>query len=96
MTTQPASKLIFLGGAPGIGKSAVARKLYTLLDNCIWLDGDDVWRMHPFEVNPATKTMTEQNIQHLLRSYLTQKVFTDVLTPDQIAIILKDKIIAGN
>ncbi len=63
-------KLIFVGGAPEVGKSAVMRELLTQLDGAVWLDADDVWRMHPFIVSDATKSMVERNIQFVLRSFL--------------------------
>jgi len=64
------TKLIFMGGAPGVGKTAVARELLGLLDNCVWLDADDLWRMNPFVVNEHTKDMIEKSIQYLLNSYI--------------------------
>ena len=64
-------KLIFIGGAPGIGKTTIARKLFERLEHSAWLEGDDVWRMNPFTVNEHTKQMVERNIQFVLRSYLT-------------------------
>jgi len=62
-------QLIFIGGAPGVGKSEVALELLGLLNNCVWLDADDIWKMNPFVVNSQTTKMTERNIQYLLKSY---------------------------
>ncbi len=64
------TKLVFIGGAPAVGKSVVAKELLARLDKCVWLDGDDLWRMHPFLVNETTKNMVEQNIRSVLRSFL--------------------------
>ena len=62
--------LILIGGAPGIGKSTVAELLYQHLENSVWLDGDDLWRMHPFIVNDQTKLMVLDNIGCVLGSFL--------------------------
>ncbi len=64
------SKLIFIGGAPGVGKSTVARRLLVRLDHAVWLNGDDLWRMHPFVVNQATTRMVEANLQLVLGSFV--------------------------
>lgn len=64
-------KLIFITGAPGIGKTTVARGLFDRLSGCVWLDGDDVWRMNPFTVNDSTKSMVDSNIRCVLRNFLT-------------------------
>ncbi len=81
-------KIIFIGGAPGVGKSEVANELHRLLDNCIWLDGDDVWNMNPFVVNDRTIHLAESNIKNLLKSYLefgfSYIIFTWILHSDQI------------
>ena len=77
------TKLVFIGGAPGTGKSTVARELLARLDHCVWLDGDDLWRMHPYAVNEATTNMVERNIQYVLRSFIrtgfAHVIFTWVL-----------------
>ena len=65
-----ATKLIFIGGAPGVGKSTVARRLLVRLDHAVWLNGDDLWRMHPFVVNQTTTSMVEGNIQSVLGSFV--------------------------
>ena len=64
-------RLVFIGGPPGVGKSTVAKILLNELEDCAWLDGDDVWRMSPFIVNTKTKTMVENNIKFVLNSFLS-------------------------
>jgi len=80
--------LILIGGAPGVGKSTVARKIFTHLDNCVWLDGDNLWRMNPFIVNEKTKQMVERNIHYVLRSFIKEDfsyvLFTWVLHLNQL------------
>jgi len=63
-------KLILIGGAPGVGKSTLAKALSLSLPNNVRLDGDDLWRMNPFIVNDDTKQMVLGNISYVLRSYL--------------------------
>ena len=53
-----------------MGKSTVARELLGREDDCVWLEGDDLWRMQPFVVNDVTTKMVEKNIQFVLRSFL--------------------------
>ena len=83
------TKLVFMGGAPGVGKSSVARELLGRLDHCVWLDGDDLWRMHPFVVNDTTTNMVEHNIQSVLRSFIQTGfpvvIFTWVLHDKSVA-----------
>lgn len=63
------SKLIIINGTMGIGKSTVARLVFANLTNSAFLDGDDVWRINPFEVNARTRAIVEKNIPFVLRSY---------------------------
>ncbi len=59
-----------INGAPGIGKSTVAEIVFSRLSNAAFLDGDDVWRINPFEVTDHTKAIVDKNIPFVLRSYL--------------------------
>ena len=61
--------LIIINGAPGIGKTTVGRLLHNQLSHSAFLDGDDVWRINPFEVNDKTKSLVEKNIAQVLRNY---------------------------
>jgi len=62
--------LVIINGAPGIGKTAVGERLFGLLRNCALLDGDDVWRINPFEVTERTKAIAIRNISFVLRGYI--------------------------
>ena len=63
-------QLILVGGAMGVGKSAVCRELLRQLTPGVWLDGDWCWNMNPFVVSEENKRMVLSNITHLLRAYL--------------------------
>lgn len=64
------AKLIIINGAPGVGKSTIAELLFSKLNNTALLDGDDVWRINPFEVTEKKKKIVESNIFHVLRNYI--------------------------
>ena len=64
------TKLIIINGAPAVGKSVVGSLLHAKLDNSAFLDGDDVWRINPFEVTEKTKSIVERNIVFVLRNYI--------------------------
>ncbi len=64
-------KLILLSGAPGVGKTEVASRLVTRLGDCAWLDGDDVWRIHPFRVDRESVRVAERNIVSVLGNFLS-------------------------
>jgi adenylate kinase family enzyme len=73
-------RLIVVNGAMGVGKTTVCRELVRLLPgNTAWLDGDWGWAMHPFRVTDENKRMVEGNIAHLLRAYLTNSSFCQVV-----------------
>ena len=55
----------------GIGKTATCKELNKKLENSVWLDGDWCWMMNPFIVNEENKNMVMNNINFLLRSFLT-------------------------
>ena len=63
-------KLIIINGAPGVGKSAISNILFSKLGNSAFLDGDDVWRINPFEVTDKTRNIVEKNIIYILRNYI--------------------------
>lgn len=63
-------ELVLLGGAPGVGKSTVARELLTLVatgDRLVqWIDVDDLWQHRPWRVDETTRTMLHGNLRTVL------------------------------
>ena len=74
----------------------MAKELFKTLDNAVWLDGDDLWRMHPFIVNDETRKMVEDNIVYVLnafiRAHYSYIIFTWVLHQDGIAHSLLERL----
>ena len=62
--------LYLIGGTMGVGKTTVCRELKQQLPNCVFLDGDWCWDMHPFTVNAETKAMVMANITACLNNFL--------------------------
>ena len=63
-------KLVFVGGAPGVGKTAVLEHLQDSFDRCAVLDADDLWRVRPFSVEPPLGPLWERAVAAALRSQL--------------------------
>ena len=72
-------RLIFIGGAMGVGKSATTAALARLLDEAVMLDGDWCWQMDPFRVTERRKEMVLDNITHLLNSFLRDDGYQNIL-----------------
>lgn len=66
-------RLVLLGGAPGIGKTAAAENLLvdiaargnTLVQ---WIDVDSLWRHQPWRVDDATITLLQKNLSAVLNN----------------------------
>lgn len=90
-------KLIIINGIMGVGKSTVSRNLYKKLDNCFFLEGDDLWRMNPFTVNDENKKMVIENITFMLNSFIRNSsskyiLFNWVIQTDEIMKSILDKL----
>lgn len=72
-------KLIVINGVPGAGKTTTCKALYKVLEGSVWLDGDWCWMMNPFVANEENKEMVEQNINYLLRNFLTNSSYKYVI-----------------
>ncbi len=62
--------VVVLFGAPGIGKTTVAKYLYQRIEDSQYVDVDDLWRIHPFVVNQDSKKLVESNLRHLYQSFM--------------------------
>ena len=71
--------LIVIGGTMGVGKTATCRELQKLLPRNVFLDGDWCWDMQPFVVTAETIAMVNDNIAHLLNSFLACSEFDNVV-----------------
>lgn len=71
--------LYLIGGAMGVGKTAVCRELQKRLPNNVMLDGDWCWAMEPFTVTAETKTMVMDNICHLLNNFIRCSAIENIL-----------------
>ena len=71
--------LYIICGPMGVGKSTTCRALKKLLAPCAFLDGDWCWDMEPFTVNEENKAMVMANIHHMLKSYLNNSSFQNVI-----------------
>jgi len=67
--------LLVINGTMGVGKTTVSMLLQQRLTPSIFLDGDWCWFMNPWHANDLNKTMVEDNIVHLLNSFLNNPQF---------------------
>lgn len=72
-------KLIIVSGTMGVGKSATCRLLYKMAPRSVWLDGDWCWLMNPWDTCEENREMVMNNISVLLRSYLSNSTFDNVI-----------------
>lgn len=72
-------KLIMINGTMGVGKTTTSRELQKMLNNCVFLDGDWCWDMHPFIVNEETKRMVLDNIVYMLNNFLHCNTYEHII-----------------
>ena len=72
-------RLVIVNGPMGVGKTTVCRALKKPAAPCAFLDGDWCWDMEPFVVTEETRTLVQDNIVHLLQSFLDCPAFETVL-----------------
>jgi predicted ABC-type ATPase len=48
------SKLVLIGGPPGVGKTSVLAYVERAVDRCACLDADDAWRVQPSEIDESS------------------------------------------
>lgn len=80
MEGRRSMKNIFLiGGTMGVGKTTTCQILKNKLPDCVFLDGDWCWDMHPFQVTPETKKMVMENICFLLDQFIRCSVYKNIV-----------------
>ncbi|WP_027399794.1 AAA family ATPase [Anaerovorax odorimutans] len=73
-------KNVFLiGGTMGVGKTATCQIIKYKLKNCVFLDGDWCWDMHPFQVTNETKQMVVENICFLLNNFIKCLAYENIV-----------------
>lgn len=63
----------------GVGKTTTCQILKNKLPNCVFLDGDWCWDMHPFQVTPETKKMVMENICFLLNQFIHCSAYENIV-----------------
>jgi len=71
--------LYLIGGAMGVGKTAVGQQLKRDLPNSVFLDGDWCWDADSFRVTEETKAMVLENICFLLNNFLRCTAYDHVI-----------------
>ena len=72
-------KIYLIGGTMGVGKTTTCQILKNKLPNCVFLDGDWCWDMHPFQVTPETKKMVMENICFLLNQFIRCIAYENII-----------------
>lgn len=72
-------RLAVISGTMGVGKTTLCERLYKKLENSVWLDGDWCWMMNPWSFNERNKIMAIENISFLLRNFLLNSSFENVV-----------------
>lgn len=71
--------IYLIGGTMGVGKTATCKILKNKLENCVFLDGDWCWDMHPFQVIEETKQMVIENICFVLNNFIKCSAYENII-----------------
>ncbi len=71
--------IYLIGGTMGVGKTATCQIIKNKLNDCVFLDGDWCWDMHPFQVTEETKEMVEENICFLLNNFIKCTAYENIV-----------------
>ncbi|MGE5579265.1 MAG: AAA family ATPase [Bacillota bacterium] len=91
-------KLVMVTGAPGVGKTAVCRELFSRIEGCAWLDSDWCWMINPW--SPKTteqKRYVEGTFERILKGYLENDaihvvLFSWVMTSQHMFDLITDRL----
>ena len=77
-------RVVLVGGAPGVGKTTVARLLLHIAargESLVqWVDVDALWLHQPWRVDELTKRMVQSNLAAVMTNALTAGVDVLVVT----------------
>ena len=71
--------IYLIGGTMGVGKTTTCQIIKNKLNNCVFLDGDWCWDMHPFQVTEETKQMVLDNICYLLNNFIKCSAYENIV-----------------
>ena len=71
--------IYLIGGTMGVGKTTTCQIIKNKLNNCVFLDRDWCWDMHPFQVTEETKQMVLENICFLLNSFIKCSAYENIV-----------------
>ena len=71
--------IYLIGGTMGVGKTTTCQIIKNKLNNCVFLDGDWCWDMHPFQVTEETKQMVLENIRFLLNKFIKCSAYENIV-----------------
>lgn len=71
--------MYLIGGTMGVGKTTISNLIKGKLKNCVFLDGDWCWNMHPFQVTEETKQMVIENICFLLNNFIKCSAYENIV-----------------
>lgn len=79
-------KLIIISGSPCVGKTSVVEKVFSMLDNSAYLDGDWAWHVNPFSTEDPRLRDGDKNMSFTLTTYLKSQFeyvfFSSVVATD--------------
>ncbi len=80
-------KLIIISGSPWIGKSTIGKRVFEMLENSAYLDGDWAWCVNPFSVRDPRLRNGDKSMSFILSTYLQSKFdyvfFASVIATDK-------------
>lgn len=71
--------IYLIGGTMGVGKTTTCQIIKNKLNNCVFLDGDWFWDMHPFQVTEERKQMVLENICFLLNNFIKCSAYENIV-----------------
>jgi hypothetical protein len=67
------SKILLLGGPPGVSKTSALKILPSYLPKCAIFDADDVWRTYPRDKDPTNRARNIKVVNKVIQCHLESK-----------------------